>query len=96
MKAYDFFFFFEQRSHPERGGDRDLTKDVLTRPLLPNQLPEVEIGSYGASKERPSTSNHLELDVCLSAFSDSLSLLSPVGLEEFYFTLNYHCVYHTV
>lgn len=91
-----FFFFFEQRSHPERGGDRDLTKDVLTRPLLPNQLPEVEIGSYGASKERPSTSNHLELDVCLSAFSDSLSLLSPVGLEEFYFTLNYHCVYHTV
>lgn len=52
MKAYDFFFFFfEQRSHPERGGDRDLTKDVLTRPLLPNQLPEVEIGSYGHQRK---------------------------------------------
>lgn len=43
MKAYDFL---EQRSHPERRGDRDLTEDVLTRPLLPNQLPEVELDRY--------------------------------------------------
>lgn len=82
--------FLEQRSHAG-GGDRDLTEDVLTRPLLPNQLPEVEKAAV-ASKERPNTSNHLELDVCLAAFSDSLSLLRPMGLEEFYFTLNYHCV----
>lgn len=48
MKAYDFL---EQHSHPEGGGDRDLTKDVLTRPLLPNQLPEVEIGRYGHQRK---------------------------------------------
>lgn len=37
MKGYDFL---EQRLNPERGGDRDFTKDMLTRPFLPNQLPE--------------------------------------------------------
>lgn len=48
MKAYDFL---EQHLDPERGGDRDLTKDVLTRPLLPNQLLEVEIGRYGHQRK---------------------------------------------
>ncbi|CAB1453501.1 unnamed protein product [Pleuronectes platessa] len=46
MKAYDFL---EQRLHPERGGDRDLTVDALTRPLLPNQLPEKESQSMPLS-----------------------------------------------
>lgn len=78
------------------GGDRDSTEDVLTRPLLPNQPPEVEIGRYAHQRK-----GHRHLiasngDVCPSALSDFLSPLQTTGLEEFYFTLNYHCAYHPV
>lgn len=47
MKAYDFFFppFF--CGLVLESGDRDLTKDTLTRPLLLNQQPEVKICKYG-------------------------------------------------
>ena len=62
MKAYDFF---EQRSHPERGGDRDLTKDVLTRPLLPNQPPVVEIGGSGHQR-------NVQIDLFTSSLMSAL------------------------